>query len=155
MQTARSEQQADRDQRCNLEHVQRAVKKAEQIRIRKEQEMNEIYIAVLALSIINVVIAIINVITNGRLSRVYDEYEIIRDELKSTEDKLSEVYERFDGESDVICRMVDAHRLLKRDHEKDHILTMTMYNEYMNNKDHWKQINKYMEENDNDDKAVS
>lgn len=155
MQTARSEQQADRDQRCNLEHVQRAVKKAEQIRIRKEQEMNEIYIAVLALSIINVVIAIINVITNGRLSRVYDEYEIIRDELKSTEDKLSEVYERFEGESDVICRMVDAHRILKRDYEKDHLLTMTMYNEYMNSKENWKQIKKYMEENDNDDKAVS
>lgn len=155
MQTARSEQQADRDQRCNLEHVQRAVKKAEQIRIRKEQEMNEIYIAVLALSIINVVIAIINVITNGRLSRVYDEYEIIRDELKSTEDKLSEVYERFDGESDVICRMVDAHRLLKRDHEKDHLLTMTMYNDYMTSKENWKQIKKYMEENENDDKAVS
>lgn len=155
MQTARSEQQADRDQRCNLEHVQRTVKKAEQIRIRKEKKMNEIYIAVLALSIINVVIAIINVITNGRLSRVYDEYEIIRDELKSTEDKLSEVYERFEGESDVICRMVDAHRVLKRDHEKDHLLTMTMYNKYMNNKDHWKQINKYMEENENDDKAVS
>ena len=155
MQTARSEQQADRDQRCNLEHVQRAVKKAEQIRIRKEQKMNEIYIAVLALSIINIVIAIINVITNGRLSRVYDEYEIIRDELKSAEDKLSEVYERFDGESDVICRMVDAHRLLKRDHEKDHLLTMTMYNDYMNSKENWKQINKYMEENENDDKAVS
>ena len=117
--------------------------------------MNEIYIAVLALSIINVVIAIINVITNGRLSRVYDEYEIIRDELKSTEDKLSEVYERFDGESDVICRMVDAHRILKRDHEKDHLLTMTMYNEYKSNKENWKQIKKYMEENENDDKAVS
>ena len=155
MQTARSEQQADRDQRCNLEHVHRAVKKTEQIRIRKEQEMNEIYIAVLALSIINVVIAIINVITNGRLSRVYDEYESVRYELKSTEDKLSEVYERFDGESDVICRMVDAHRLLKRDHEKDHLLTMTMYNDYMARKEDWKQINKYMEENENDDKAVS
>ena len=142
MQTERSEQQADRDKRCNLEHVQRAVKKTEQIRIRKEQEMKEIYIAVLALSIINVVIAIINVITNGRLSRVYDEYEIIRDE-------------RFEGESDVICRMVDAHRLLKKDHEKDHLLTMTMYNEYMINKENWKQIKKYMEENDNDDKAVS
>lgn len=146
MQTERSEQQADRDQRCNLEHVQRAVKKTEQIRIRKEQEMNEIYIAVLALSIINIVIAIINVITNGRLSRVYDEYEIIRDELKSTEDKLSEVYERFDGESDVICRMVDAHRILKKDHEKDHLLTMTMYNEYKSNKEHWKNIRAYMAE---------
>ena len=155
MQTERSEQQADRDQRCNLEHVQRAVKKTEQIRIRKEHEMNKIYIAVLALSIINVVIAIISMITNGRLSRVYDEYEIIRDELKSAEDKLSEVYERFDGESDVICRMVDAHRTLKRDYEKDHLLTMTMYNEFMNNKDNWKQIKKYMEEYDNDDKFVS
>ena len=138
-----------------MEHVQRTVKKTEQIRIRKEQEMNEIYIAVLALSIINVVIAIINVITNGRLSRVYDEYEIIRDELKSAEDKLSEVYERFEGESDVICRMVDAHRLLKRDHEKDHLLTMMMYNEYRKSKENWKQIDKNMEENENDDKAVS
>ena len=117
--------------------------------------MNEIYIAVLALSIINVVIAIINVITTVRLSGVYDGYEIMRGELKSEEETLSEVYERFDGESDVICRMVDAHRLLKRDHEKDHLLTMTMYNEYTSNKDHWKQIKKYMEENENDDKAVS
>ena len=117
--------------------------------------MTNTYIAIVILLIINVVIAIINVITNGRLSRVYDEYEIIRDELKSTEDKLSEVYERFEGESDVICRMVDAHRTLKRNYEKDHLLTMTMYNDYMNNKENWKQIDKYMEENDNDDKAVS
>lgn len=117
--------------------------------------MTNTYIAIVIMLIINVVTAIISIITNGRLSRVYDEYESVRDELKSTEDKLSEVYERFEGESDVICRMVDAHRLLKRDHEKDHLLTMTMYNEYMSNKDHWKQIKKYMEENENDDKAVS
>ena len=117
--------------------------------------MKYTYIAIAILSIINIVVAIINLITNVRLSRVYDEYEIIRDELKSAEDKLSEVYERFEGESDVICRMVDSHRNLKRSYEKDHLLTMTMYNEYMNSKDHWKQINMYMEENDNDDKAVS
>ena len=117
--------------------------------------MTNTYIAIVILLIINVVIAIISIITNGRLSRVYDEYENVRDELKSAEDKLSEVYERFEGESDVICRMVDAHRILKRDHEKDHLLTMTMYNEYMNSKENWKQIMKHMEENDNDDKAVS
>ena len=97
--------------------------------------MKYTYIAIAILSIINIVIAIINIITNGRLSRVYDEYESIRDELKSTEDKLSEVYERFEGESDVICRMVDAHRTLKRNYEKDHLLTMTMYNEYMKSKE--------------------
>ena len=97
--------------------------------------MKYTYIAIAILSIINIVIAIINVITNVRLSRVYDEYEIIRDELKSAEDKLSEVYERFEGESDVICRMVDAHRNLKRNYEKDHLLTMTMYNEYMKSKE--------------------
>ena len=97
--------------------------------------MKYTYIAIAILSIINIVIAIINVITNVRLIKVYDEYEIIRDELKSTEDKLSEVYERFEGESDVICRMVDAHRNLKRNYEKDHLLTMTMYNEYMKSKE--------------------
>ena len=97
--------------------------------------MKYTYIAIAILSIINIVVAIINLITNVRLSRVYDEYEIIRDELKATEDKLSEVYERFEGESDVICRMVDAHRNLKRNYEKDHLLTMTMYNEYMKSKE--------------------
>ena len=117
--------------------------------------MTNTYIAIVIMLIINVITAIISIITNGRLSRVYDEYEIIRDELKSTEEKLSEVYERFEGESDVICRMVDAHRLLKKDHEKDHLLTMTMYNDYMASKENWKQIDKYMEENENDDKAVS
>ena len=110
--------------------------------------MTATYIAIAILSIINIVIAIINVITNVRLSRVYDEYEIIRDELKSTEDKLSEVYDRFEGESDVICRMVDAHRTLKRNYEKDHLLTMTMYKEYMNSKENWKNIREYMEEKD-------
>ena len=117
--------------------------------------MTNTYIAIVILLIINVIIAIIRIITNGRLSRVYDEYESVRNELKSAEDKLSEVYDRFEGESDVICRMVDSHRTLKRDHEKDHLLTMTMYNDYMNNKENWKQIDKYMEENENDDKAVS
>ena len=116
--------------------------------------MTNTYIAIVIMLIINVVIAIINIITNGRLSRVYDEYEILRDELKSAEDKLSEVYERFEGESDVICRMVDAHRTLKRNYEKDHLLTMTMYNEYMKSKENWKNIIEYMEEKedlDNED----
>ena len=117
--------------------------------------MTNTYIAIVILLIINVITAIISIITNGRLSRVYDEYESVRNELKSAEDKLSEVYERFEGESDVICRMVDAHRLLKRDHDKDHLLTMTIYNEYRKSKENWKQIDKYMEENENDDKAVS
>ena len=116
--------------------------------------MTNTYIAIVILLIINVITAIISIITNGRLSRVYDEYESVRDELKSAEDKLSEVYERFEGESDVICRMVDAHRILKREHEKDHLLTMTMYKEYMNSKDNWKNIREYMKEKedlDNED----
>ena len=116
--------------------------------------MTNTYFVIVIMLIINVVIAIISIITNGRLSRVYDEYESVRDELKSAEDKLSEVYDRFEGESDVICRMVDAHRTLKRNYEKDHLLTLTMYNEYMNSKENWKNIIEYMEEKedlDNED----
>ena len=116
--------------------------------------MTNTYIAIVILLIINVVTAIISIITNGRLSRVYDEYEIVRNELKSAEDKLREVHERFEGESDVICRMVDAHRTLKRNYEKDHLMTMTMYKEYMKSKENWKNIIEYMEEKedlDNED----
>lgn len=116
--------------------------------------MKYTYIAIAILSIINIVIAIINLIMNVRLSRVYDEYDILGNELKSAEDKLSEVYERFEGESDVICRMVDAHRTLKRNYEKDHLMTMTMYKEYMNSKENCKNIIEYMEEKedlDNED----
>ena len=116
--------------------------------------MTNTYFVIVIMLIINVVIAIISIITNGRLSRVYDEYETVRNELKSVEDKLSEVYERFEGESDVICRMVDAHRNLKRNYEKDHLLTLTMYNEYMKSKENWKNIIEYMEEKedlDNED----
>ena len=116
--------------------------------------MTKTYLVIVIMLIVNVVIEIISIITNGRLSRVYGEYEIVRNELKSAEDKLSEVYERFEGESDVICRMVDAHRILKRDHEKDHLLTMPMHNEYMNSKENWKNIREYMEEKedlDNED----
>ena len=112
-------------------------------------------ITLVIISIIIIVNECVNIHTSVRLSRVYEEYETVRDELKSAEDKLSEIYERFEGESDVICRMVDAHRILKRDHEKDHLLTMTMYDEYKTGKENWKQLKKYMEENDNDDKAVS
>ena len=116
--------------------------------------MTNTHIAIVIMLIINVITAIISIITNGRLSRVYDEYETVRDELKSAEDKLSEVYERFEGESDVICRMVDAHRTLKRNYEKDHLLKMTMYKEYMNSKENWKNIREYMKEKeglDNED----
>ena len=116
--------------------------------------MTNTYIAIVILLIINVVTAIIGIITNVRISRVYDEYETVRNELKSAEDKLSEVYDRFEGESDVICRMVDAHRTLKMDYEKDHLLTMTMYKEYMKSKENWKNIIEYMEEKedlDNED----
>ena len=111
-------------------------------------------IALVIISIIIIVNECVNIHTSVRLNRVYDEYKNVRNELKSAEDKLSEVYERFEGESDVICRMVDAHRLLKRDHDKDHLLTMPMYNEYMNNKDNWKNIREYMKEKedlDNED----
>ena len=108
--------------------------------------MTNTYFVIVIMLIINVITAIISIITNGRLSRVYDEYETVKDELKSAEDKLSEVYERFEGESDVICRMVDSHRNLKMSYEKDHLLTMTMYNEYRKSKEIMEQIQKEYEE---------
>ena len=58
------------------------------------------------------------------LNKVYDDNQNLRHYIKELEEKLNKVY--------------DNQRM-----------TNTMYNEYMNNKENWKNIREYMEEKDN------
>ena len=95
--------------------------------------MNGTYIEVISLLIIDIIIVFISIMTNGMLSRVYDENQDLRHYVKELEEKLNKLYDKFD----------DNHRM-----------TNTMYNEYMNNKEKWKNIREYMEEKedlDNED----
>lgn len=85
--------------------------------------MNGTYIEIISLLIIDIVIVFISIMTNGRLSRVYDENQDLRRYVKELEERLNKVY--------------DHHRM-----------TNTMYNEYMTNKETWKNIREYMEEKD-------
>ena len=86
--------------------------------------MNRIYIGIISLLIINIIIVFISIMTNGMLSRVYDENQDLRHYVKELEERLNKVY----------------------DHQR---MTNEMYNEYMNNKENWENISKYMEEKDN------
>ena len=86
--------------------------------------MNGIYIGIISLLIINIIIVFISIMTNGMLNRVYDENQDLRHYVKELEERLNKVY----------------------DHQR---MTNTMYNEYMNNKENWENISKYMEEKDN------
>ena len=86
--------------------------------------MNRIYIGIILLLIINIIIVFISIVTNGMLSRVYDENQDLRHYVKELEERLNKVY--------------DHHRM-----------TNAMYNEYMSNKENWKNIREYMEEKDN------
>ena len=56
-----------------------------------------------------------------------DENQDLRHYVKELEEELNKMYDKFD----------DNHRM-----------TNTMYNEYMNNKEKWKNIREYMEEKD-------
>lgn len=89
--------------------------------------MNGTYIEIISLLIIDIIIVFISIMTNGMLSRVYDENQDLRRYVKELEEELNKMYDKFD----------DNHRM-----------TTKMYNEYMNNKETWKNIREYMEEKD-------
>ena len=89
--------------------------------------MNGTYIEIISLLIIDIIIVFISIMTNGMLSRVYDENQDLRYYVKELEEKLNKLYDKFD----------DNYRM-----------TNTMYNEHMNNKEDWKNIREYMEEKD-------
>lgn len=92
--------------------------------------MNGTYIEIISLLIIDIIIVFISIMTNGMLSRVYDENQDLRHYVKELEERLNKLYDKFD----------DNHRM-----------TNTMYNEYMNNEEAWKHTRKYMEESDKRD----
>lgn len=85
--------------------------------------MNGTYIEIISLLIIDIIIVFISIMTNGMLSRVYDENQDLRHYVKELEERLNKVYD---------------HQRMKN----------AMYNEYMNNKENWKNIREYMEEKD-------
>lgn len=89
--------------------------------------MNGTYIEIISLLIIDIIIVFISIMTNGMLSRVYDDNQDLRHYVKELEEELNKMYDKFD----------DNHRM-----------TMKMYNEYMNNKETWKNIREYMKEKD-------
>lgn len=85
--------------------------------------MNGTYIEIISLLIIDIIIVFISIMTNGMLSRLYDENQDLRHYVKELEERLNKVYD---------------HQRMKNE----------MYNEYMNNKENWKNIREYMEEKD-------
>lgn len=90
--------------------------------------MNGTHIGIILLLIINIIIVFVSIITNGILNRVYDDNQHLRHYVKELEEKLNKMYDEFD---------------------ENWRMTKTMYNEYVNNKENWKNIKKYMEEKDN------
>ena len=90
--------------------------------------MNGTHIGIILLLIINIIIVFVSIITNGILNRVYDDNQHLRHYVKELEEKLNKMYDEFD---------------------ENWRITKTMYNEYVNNKENWKNIKKYMEEKDN------
>ena len=103
--------------------------------------MNGIYIAVLALSIINIVIAVINLVTNGRTDKITVQIDILNK-------KIEELECRFEGECDVICNLEEKHRNLKRNAERTHLMALTTYNAFRNNEEAWKKARKALAESE-------
>ena len=122
-----------------MEFIQFTDERTNHVKKGSKQEMNGTYIAVIALSIINIVIAVINLVTNGRTDKITEQIDILNK-------KIGEIECRFEGECDVICQLEQKHSNLKRNAERTHLMALTTYNAFRNNEEACKHARKALEE---------
>ena len=124
-----------------MEFIQFTDERTNHVKKGSKQEMNGIYIAVLALSIINIVIAVINLVTNGRTDKITVQIDILNK-------KIEELECRFEGECDVICNLEEKHRNLKRNADRTHLMALYAYNSVKSDESNWKHARKELAEAD-------
>ena len=58
--------------------------------------MNGTHIEIISLLIIDIIIVFISIMTNGMLSRLYDDNHDLRNYVKELEEELNKMYDKFD-----------------------------------------------------------
>lgn len=115
--------------------------------------MNFTTLAVLVLSVLNISLAVINLINTSHSDTMLDQIDNITEKVISQIHRLDahdkairEIDERIDGESDTICRMIDDHRKLKNHAERTHLIALYAYNAEKKREIRWKNCRKHMQE---------
>lgn len=112
--------------------------------------MKYTYIAIVILSIINIVIACINLYTNGRSERIADRLDAINKRLDVHDKAIKGAYESIEEEQDVLFEIHDDFKKIKNNAERTHLIALYAYNEVKRNEIAWKHTRKAMEEAEED-----
>ena len=110
--------------------------------------MTMTYFAVAALSVINIVIACINLYTTGRTDSIADRLDAINTRLNIHDKAIKGAYESIEEGHDCLFELNDDLKELKKKAERTHNIALYAYNAVKNNEYAWKHAHKAMEESE-------
>ena len=113
--------------------------------------MTYTYIAIVILSIINIVIACINLYTNGRSEHIADRLDAINSRLDVHDKAIKGAYQSIEDGADIDFELHDDLKKLKRNAERTHLIALDAYNAVKNNEVAWKQARKTIEEEEKEE----
>ena len=90
--------------------------------------MKYTYIAIVILSIINIVIACINLYTNGRSERIAERLDAINTILNVHDKAIRGAYQSIDDGADIDFELHNDLEKLKKNEERTHMIALYAYN---------------------------
>ena len=91
--------------------------------------MKYTYIAIVILSIINIVIACINLYTNGRSERIAERLDAINTRLNVHDKAIRGAYQSIEDGADIDFELHNDLEKLKKNAERTHMIVLYAYNE--------------------------
>ena len=91
--------------------------------------MKYTYIAIVILSIINIVIACINLYTNGRSERIAERLDAINTRLNVHDKAIKGAYQSIEDGADIDFELHNDLEKLKKNAERTHMIALYAYNE--------------------------
>ena len=91
--------------------------------------MKYTYIAIVILSIINIVIACINLYTNGRSEHIADRLDAINSRLDVHDKAIKGAYQSIEDGADIDFELHNDLEKLKKNAERTHMIALYAYNE--------------------------
>ena len=91
--------------------------------------MKYTYIAIIILSIINIVIACINLYTNGRSERIAERLDAINTRLNVHDKAIRGAYQSIEDGADIDFELHNDLEKLKKNAERTHMIALYAYNE--------------------------
>ena len=95
--------------------------------------MKYTYIAIIILSIINIVIACINLYTNGRSERIAERIDAINTRLNVHDKAIKGAYQSIEDGADIDFELHNDLNKLKKNAERTNMIALYAYNEVKKN----------------------